>query len=148
MREDRAREVASDVWEHERAGALEGRSRWRTAVSIASRAFRGVPQDVVWSTEALLDHSAGTVRSRVRGAYQVLAVGYLAFGVVVAHLDALGWVATVPLALFPTTAIAVSCMLGGGGLVVRLPRAGALLGAPGLLWLLDIVQYLWAGAVG
>ena len=142
IRRDRRSEIESDIWEQAHADLGSGRFAELSALSIGLRALLGMRADLAWSTDVALANPVSTIGMRLRGAYLTLAPGYVLFAAVASTLHAVGWMAELPLALTATTAVAVASVLFGAWLLPRLPRTGAVVGVPGLLWLLDIAQYL------
>ena len=142
MRSDRRNEIQSDVWEHAQADANAGRAGGMTAFGIGIRALLGMRADLAWSTDVALAHPVSPSGMRLRGVYLTLAPGYVLFAGATAALHAAGFVAELPLALTATTAIAVASVSLGAWLLPRLPRTGAVVGVPGVVWLVDIAQYL------
>jgi hypothetical protein len=130
MRDARRSELRSDLWEHRAAARTAGVGSRATSLSIAARAFAGIPADLAWrrdtkgtamtSTTATIDGRRGIgivtdVLAALMGGFATL----IGLGAAIGDSDSAGWGAM----LFITGAI----LLTGSYLRTRRPPVGVLL---------------------
>jgi len=127
IRDERRSELESDLWEHRATAEHAGIGVRATALSIAARAFAGIPADLEWRRDtkgALMSAQTTTVdgRRRIGMATDILAAamgGFAALGGLGATLgdgDSAGWGA-----LLLVTGL---MLLTGAYLRTRRPPAG------------------------
>jgi hypothetical protein len=70
----RAAEVAADIWEHERDGLANGRSRIAVDAEILSRCLRGAPADLSWRFQHRPRGGSGLMHTITRNALVAVTV--------------------------------------------------------------------------
>lgn len=143
-RERRIAEIESDVWEQtaEPAPGLVGAAR--RSAHVVLRMLLGIPADLSWSTEVASRRVAGRrarrwalARSALLGAAPIYALAgvFAAIGGLPGRLAA-----HQPVLLIGST-LALGVVLLGAWLIPRWPWLGAVVGLPGLIWLVDLLQF-------
>lgn len=144
-RERRIAEIEADVWE-QTAETAGGWPRVRCAAHVVVRLLLGIPADVTWSTDVAQRRGHVGNGSRWSFARTALLVAAPVYGVAgaAAALDGLpaGMATHQSLVLMGST-LALAVVLLGAWLIPRAPRLGAVIGLPGLIWLVDLVQIGW-----
>jgi hypothetical protein len=154
MRDARRSELRSDLWEHRAAARTAGVGSRATSLSIAARAFAGIPADLAWRRDAkgtAMTSTTTTIDGR-RGigiATDVLAAlmgGFatlIGLSAAIGDSDSVGWGAL----LFITGAI----LLTGSYFRTRRPPVGVLLVVVGAISWSFLTYWLFftvvAGAV-